>query len=54
MKVDRTKLKKTPTEAVSIQSLPVFFHFGKKFFAVSSLILIFQTYHHLHIYNVVK
>ena len=27
MKVDRTKLKKTPTEAVSIQSLPVFFFF---------------------------
>lgn len=25
MKVDRTKLKKTPTEAVSIQSLPVIF-----------------------------
>lgn len=29
MKVDRTKLKKTPTEAVSIQKFALFFHFRK-------------------------
>lgn len=30
MKVDRTKLKKTPTEAVSIQKFALFFfHFSK-------------------------
>lgn len=30
MKVDRTKLKKTPTEAVSIQKYGLFFSFWKK------------------------
>lgn len=48
MKVDRTKLKKTPTEAVSIQKFAVFFLFQKKILAISSSILIFQIDRHLY------
>lgn len=45
MKVDRTKLKKTPTEAVSIQKFALFFLFQKKILAISSPILVFQIDH---------
>lgn len=51
MKVDKTKLKKTPTEAVSIQKFALsVFSFQKKILVISSPILTFPNTSSLIIY----